>query len=489
MSIRRNTLYNLAGALAPVAVTLLTLPTYVRVIGTERFGVLSIAWLLLGYFGLFDLGLSQATAQRIAALREAEPRERAETFWTALALNTGFGLLGGLLLWPVAYLFFSRHFQVGDGIRSEMLASLPWLVAAVPIATISGVLAGALQGRERFLALNVRNVVGTVLFQVLPLGAALLVGPRLEWLLPAVVLARLLSLALLCREAKRHVPLVGVPRIKRDLVGPLFRFGGWVTISGLISPLMTALDRFLIGAQVGATGVTHYTVPYNLANRATILPASLASALFPRISAANDGERERLSVEAVRALVVVVTPLITVGLLLIRPFLSWWMNPEFADAAAPTGQVILVGVWANSFARIPYVQLQAQGRPDLVAKSHLAELPLYLALLYVALRHWGIVGAAMAWSARVIADAVLLFWASGGARRVGPALATPALTIGASVIVARNGVALGSLGWLAACALVAFSTAWALRSAPVSLSSAVARITARLKPVNPESGR
>lgn len=413
MSIQRHSFYNLAGSLAPAAVILITVPAYLRLIGDVRYGVLVIVWAFLGYFGVFDLGLGRAIARHIANLGQADPAKRSEAFWTALMLNAIFGVIGGLLIWPISQYYFAAHFQVAEPLRVEILAAIPWLAAAVPVATISGVLNGALQGRERFMALNASSVFGTVSFHLLPLVVAWMHGPDLAWLVPAALLGRVITCVALFVQCHRYVPLNMVPSVRRDLVAPFFRYGGWVTVTGIIGPVLTTLDRFLIGSIVGPPAVTYYSVPFSLVSQATILPNSLSSALFPRFSAVPKEECHRLMSEGLLTLSVILTPLLVAGILIMENFLTWWVGPGMARNSAFVGEIISLGLWFNGLAYLPYFRLQAQGRPDLVAKCHLVELIPYLAFLVFALNTWGVVGAALAWSLRAAVDAMLLLWIGG----------------------------------------------------------------------------
>jgi O-antigen/teichoic acid export membrane protein len=320
-----------------------------------------------------------------------------------------------------------------------------------------------------------------VLIQLLPLSVAWFHGPDLAWLLPAVILARVVTLASLFFRCRVHVFKGFAPKVSRTLAKGLLQFGGWVTVTSLVGPMMVILDRFVIGAALGAKAVTYYTVPFQLAERSSVLPGALASALFPRLAAAGTDEARRLAAMAIRSLAVVMTPVMLVGLLLIEPFLQWWLSPEFGAQAGLTAQVLLLGFWINAFARVPYAQLQAAGLPGVVARCHMGEVVPYLLLLYVGLHFWGLPGAAVVFGLRTLADCVLLLWFAGNLAVGFSALRVPALLLSVGLGVAA-GLPYGSMPWrLAALALLLLSFGWAWRSAPFEVRSLARRMVNKLR--------
>lgn len=410
MSVARHTAYNFIGAVVPLAVSLVTVPLYLQAIGIERYGVLAICWLLVGYFGLFDFGLGRATAQKIATLAEAPDAERNRIFWTGTLLSGALSLTAIVVFLPLAAIGLGMM-EVSDvGLHREITSALPFLVAAVPFGIAQSLLVGALEGRRAFLKINLIVSAGTIATAVLPLLTAIWIDPALPFLLGAALVARILVLMLLVLACLQAVP-VHRPRIASSSeIRGLLNFGGWTTVSSVVGPLLVYWDRFAIGATLGAAAVAAYVVPFNLVWQIIVLPAALASALFPKLASSDPAESRRLSGQAVAVLAFVMTPATLLMVFGAPPFLTLWLGSELGIRTAPVACILLFGLWTNSFARIPYAHLQARARPRQIALMTLAEILPYLVVLYLCMRWLGLPGAALAWSLRCLGDAVALFW-------------------------------------------------------------------------------
>jgi len=410
----------LVGEGLPLAVALATMPFVVRGLGPARFGVLALAWVVLSYFGVFDLGLGRATTRFVAeALGQGRPERVPSLAWSAMLMQLGLGLAGGLVLAALAPVLVGHVLKVPPELAKETRAAISLLALAVPAVLVAGSLRGVLEAAQRFDLVNaVKAPFGAANFLIPLLGVVR--GWGLPGIVALLVAARVAALGFLLLCCLTVFPgLRRRPTFARADARALFGFGGWITVSSVLSPILVYLDRFVLGAVVSLAAVAYYSAPYEMVTRLWMLPASLATTLFPAFSALSGQERparqQAVAAQSLKYLLVVLGPVVALVAASARDLLHLWLGPDFAQYGTAVVQIIAVGVLVNSLAQVPYALVQADGRPDLTAKFHLAELVPHIVLSWVLVTALGVPGAAVAWTLRVTVDAALLFVA---ARRV-----------------------------------------------------------------------
>ena len=411
----RNTVLNVAGQALPMLAALVSIPILIHHLGPARFGVLTLAWAMIGYFGLFDLGLgralTQAVAERLGSVEASE--ELPEVVWTALGLMLALGIAGGALLIVAASPLAEGVLKVPAGLRAETVSAVILLGLSLPAVVCTAGFRGLLEAHQDFAAATALRIPLAISTFVAPL-AVLPFSTRLGPLVAVLVVGRYVTLgahAVLC--LRRYSYLQARPQPSIAAVMPLLRVGGWMTASNIASPIMVYLDRFYIGAVLALAAVAHYVTPYEIVTRLQIFPGALIGVLFPAFASTYVTDPQRTGVlfdRALRILVLTTFPMILAVVLFAREGLSVWVGPAFAVESASVLQWLAVGVFANSLAQAPFAMLQGTGRSDITAKLHLVELPLYVAGLAWVTQRYGIVGVALAWTVRVTVDAVVLFF-------------------------------------------------------------------------------
>jgi O-antigen/teichoic acid export membrane protein len=171
-------------------------------------------------------------------------------------------------------------------------------------------------------------------------------------------------------------------------------------------------DRFLIAALLGGTAVAYYTVPYDVLTRLWVLPTAIQGVLFPAFASMREQKSPRVVPVFKRsseATLLVMAPPIVAGILLTYEALRLWVGVPFATNSTNVARVLAIGVLVNALARTPYTFVQSAGRANWTATLHLVETPIYILALWLLLRFAGIDGAAYAWTARIVADTIVLY--------------------------------------------------------------------------------
>jgi len=413
----RNVGWNLLGFGLPLLVAVVCIPPLVESLGTARFGLLTLIWAVVSYFGVFDLGLGRALTQQVSSALGAGRDDAvpgiASTGLSAMLL---LGLVAGALMWALAPAGVALWAGLPD--PAEATAAARAMAWSLPFIVLTSGLRGVLESRGTFRAINLIRIATGTLTYVLPIAVVRAGMNDLESIAWALGAMRAAGCAWHAALVAHEVPGALNPRrLDSAALSGLLRFGGWLTVSNIVSPMMGYLDRFVVASLLSLEATAWYVTPKEMVTKLLIVPTAIGNVLFPRLSAlasSIDGREasirlENLSMSAVFALLFPVTLVLAVAAPLV---LHMWIGEEFAREGATAMAVVCLGVLLNGLATVPFLSIQARGRSDVTALANMLELPLFIGAVYLMTREWGVTGAATAWTLRVGVDLIALGWIS-----------------------------------------------------------------------------
>lgn len=406
MSLRRNTLWNLAGTGLPLLLAAITIPYLIKHVGVEAFGILTLVWALIGYFSLFDFGLGRALTQQVAAARSAGLHASLPSLIkTGLGFNAATGLVGGLVLAALAHQLAYHWLNISAQLQTSTFIALLIAAVGIPFTTVTTGLRGILEAYEDFRIVNLlRMVLGAANFG-LPALSVMFLGDSLVWMVLSLIGARLVMLFAHAWMVHRKLASSWMAaRFDKNNMRRLMSFGAWMTVSNIISPLMVTADRFVISGVLGAGVVAYYTVPFEALIRVLVIPGALTTALFPRLATimvSDLAETRRLYRKCLKVVTAALLPLCIVIAVGSKWGLTLWLGKDFADQSWPIVAVMALGLLMNGIAHVPFAAIQASGDARTTAYLHLFELVFYIPLLFFCMKSFGILGAAIAWTVRV----------------------------------------------------------------------------------------
>lgn len=407
-------LWNLFGLGIPLIIAAISVPTLLSQIGAERFGFLALAWGLIGYAGALDLGIGRATTQHISALRGAGQNLLVgNALATAIKITVMSGMVGMLCIVLVAVTGGYQLIHATAVPSSEIFISVLLLAITLPLQAISATYRGVNEAYLNFKGISIiRIMLGAANF-----GAPLLVMPftiQLYWLVATLLVSRGLALILYRLLAHRCILRAGGqvngnydPSVARELL----RFGGWFTLSSMLSPILMQADRFSIGALIAASAITVYVIPYEVVVQSLVVVGAVTTVAFPVISHLIVGnKREALRVFNVWLKRVIVVMALGVGVLayILPDLLGLWLGKSVAPESITVGRILCLGVVCNAIGAMHFSLLHAYKLTKQTAILHMIEVPLFLVGLYFMITYFGVVGAAIAWATRMAFDATAM---------------------------------------------------------------------------------
>lgn len=408
MSLLKNSTWNFLGFIIPALAIIPAFGVIARLLDLEQFGIFTLCFAIMGYANLLDAGMARAVIRSISI--EKNNKEKINKIISTASLTV---LIISLTIGIIIYIYSNNFVQIlniSNKYKNETENSLKLLALTMPAFLLSTVWFSYLEGLQKFYKLNILKTIYGLLMAIIPLGAVAY-HPSLESSIIGLAFARYLTLLIAYFWSLPTRSPLKIFIFDKNCFKELFSFGGWITISNFISPIMVYFDRFFISSIVGAKDIAFYTIPSEAISRLSFLPASIVRVIFPRLSA-KDLNSKKDTILTYWSIGTICTIVTLVGILGSKKILLIWMGEAYTGLAATIFSILLIGYLFNSLAQIPYAIIQAGGHSKITAFLHIIEFIPYILLLYFFVHEHGMIGAAAAWSIRVIFDCIALFFLS-----------------------------------------------------------------------------
>ncbi len=395
----------------PVILAIICIPLIIKGLGIYKFGILTLIWTIIGYSTIFDFGLGRSLTQIISKkLGLNEVSDIYEIIWTSLIIVIIFGIITGILFYGVSPLIL-QVINADPLYKNDILKSIYLLAFSIPFLIGIVLLRGVLEAYQKFAAISFLRIPVIIFNFIVPI----LIFPfstNLFIIVLFLVIGRIISFILhfmVCIKTVENFSLN--ISFKKHYIKPLLVFGGWMTVSNIITPVVINMDRFFISAILTASVVAYYTTSQSMIIYMEAIPMAIMAVMFPAFSTEffrDKGRVKRLFAKSLRfTFLLIFLPALFI-IIFAKPGLSLWIDPDFAQKSYYLTQVLAIGMMFIGTNYVPQSLIQAAGRADITAKIHLVEFPVYIVLLFLLLKHFGVVGAAYAWVIRGGIDFILL---------------------------------------------------------------------------------
>ena len=352
----RNVVLSLLSQVLPAVAAVLSIPVLASSLGAERLGILTLAWLVVGYFSFFDLGLGRALTQVVAArLPTPQAASLPGIIWTAWVTLGVVGLDSRDRRGAV------RGRDRSGSKRASVLARrntavLYVLAAAIPLLTLAAGTRGVLEAMQRFdLVAMVRTPAAAFTY----LGPVLVVPFSRSVVAPIVVLvvARAIVAIAFLLMCLRALPMLrSAAHLRFRFLRELAASGLWMTVASVVGALIAVSDRLVISSMLSVAAVAYYATPQELITKLMVVPMAFGTVMFPAFSALAESNRAgqtRLFSKTIFHVYLTLFPITIVGAAFAPELLRIWLGEDFARESAPVARLFCGGVLLLGLGVIP----------------------------------------------------------------------------------------------------------------------------------------
>lgn len=413
-TIKYNTFWAIAGGGIPAIVALISVPVLIYQLGYDLFAITSLLISLTIFFYVYDFGIG-----RSLTFLSPQPESRTsitnyELVGSGIIISLLVGIAVSLVVYVCSPLVIEHWIPVKKSFVHTTKLAFQIVSLGIMPSILTNTLKGVLEGYSRFREANICKIFsGTSLF-LAPLLLVSMGDINVLDISIGIVLTRYLTLGMYLSYLSKVIQLQLI-KIRCRALKSIYRYSFWAAISGFISTMFVYGDRFVVAHYLNVQELSIYVASQDILIRYLLIPWSMAIVLMPIFSAniKTRDDIQHLYKELSKQTILLALIFLLIVMIFVNILIPSFGYHGWSAMASNVAVIQAIGVFFCALSQLPLVYLYANGKPRLVASIFLVEGGLYLISVPWIFEEFGLAGACVVWTARLVIEFVLLRYFAG----------------------------------------------------------------------------
>ncbi len=409
----KNIFWNLVGGIiAGVSIILIT-PLYIKLLGVDGYGILSLWLVFQVMLGLFDFGMGPTIVKEFS--KELEDKQyRVDLLKTAESFN----LIISLLIF--ALFFFSSHWLGTNWFKSTFFTpnDLSLIIKLISISIAlqfpSSIYLNVLTGLQEHKKMNIILISSNLIRHILGLGI-LIIKPSLNYFFTVQIFFALIqtgSLKFYIWNLLNDKNL-NIPKINLKILKPIWRFSVGMALTSFAAVALSNIDKVILSKMVTTRELGNYSIAFSATGILQLAIQPFYKTYFPRYSQLiTENNILKTSYEYFRSCQLMATILISISVVgfVFAPYLFKIWIGKFDYSIILIFRILLFSITCSGLMWLPSAFQQANNWTRLHFNMILFALISGIPLVIFAIGKFGVIGGTVIWVIHGISELTFGLW-------------------------------------------------------------------------------
>jgi len=409
----KNIFWNLAGGIiAGVSVILIT-PIYIKLLGVDGYGILSLWLVFQVMLGLFDFGMGPTIVKEFS--KELHDKQyRVDLLKTAETFN----LIIAFLIF--ALFFFSSNWLGTNWFKStfftpnDLSLTIKLISISIAVQFPSSIYLNVLTGLQEHKKMNIILITSNLIRHLLGIGI-LIIKPNLNYFFSIQIIfafIQTVTLKIYIWNLLQDKNLT-VPKVNLKILKPIWRFSVGMALTSFAAVALSNIDKVILSKMVTTRELGNYSIAFSATGILQLAIQPFFKTYFPRYSQLiTENNVLKTSNEYLRSCQLMGIILISISVVgfVFAPYLFKIWIGEFNNSIILIFRILLFSITCSGLMWLPSAFQQANNWTSLHFNMILFALIAGIPLVIFATAKFGVIGGTAIWVIHGISELTFGLW-------------------------------------------------------------------------------